>query len=82
VICGKSRLLKGLISTPRLWPTLKPGESEGFFLQGLKVRCVRPIIAKTFALSDIQDCHRFREANQQIGKIVVTCLDQQFMVSG
>ena len=46
--------------------------AKAFILQGLKSGALRPIIAKTFTLNDIQDAHRFLEANQQIGKIVVT----------
>ncbi|MBN0948891.1 zinc-binding dehydrogenase, partial [Pseudomonas aeruginosa] len=46
--------------------------AKAFILQGLESGALRPIIAKTFTLSDIQDAHRFLEANQQIGKIVVT----------
>jgi NADPH:quinone reductase-like Zn-dependent oxidoreductase len=33
---------------------------------------LKPIIAKTFPLSQIQEAHRYMESNQQLGKIVVT----------
>ena len=33
---------------------------------------IRPIIAKTFPLTEIVEAHQFMESNEQIGKIVVT----------
>lgn len=33
---------------------------------------LKPIIAKTFPLREIREAHRYMEANQQLGKIVVT----------
>ncbi|MEP0080400.1 zinc-binding dehydrogenase, partial [Marinobacter sp.] len=46
--------------------------ARAFILEGLESGALRPLIAKTFALDEIQEAHRFLEANQQIGKIVVT----------
>ena len=33
---------------------------------------MQPVIARTFALDQIVEAHRFLESNQQIGKVVVT----------
>jgi NADPH:quinone reductase-like Zn-dependent oxidoreductase len=33
---------------------------------------LKPIIAKTFPLSQIVAAHRYLESNQQVGKVVVT----------
>jgi NADPH:quinone reductase-like Zn-dependent oxidoreductase len=33
---------------------------------------LKPVVAKTFPFSQIQEAHRFMESNQQLGKIVVT----------
>jgi NADPH:quinone reductase-like Zn-dependent oxidoreductase len=33
---------------------------------------LRPVIDKTFTISDIQDAHRYQESNQSFGKIVLT----------
>jgi NADPH:quinone reductase-like Zn-dependent oxidoreductase len=33
---------------------------------------LKPIIAKTFPLSEIREAHRYLESNQQVGKVVVT----------
>ena len=41
-------------------------------LQGLAAGRLRPVIAKTFPLSQIVAAHRYLESNQQVGKIVVT----------
>jgi NADPH:quinone reductase-like Zn-dependent oxidoreductase len=39
---------------------------------GLAEKHLKPVIAKTFPLSQIVDAHRYLESNQQFGKIVVT----------
>jgi NADPH:quinone reductase-like Zn-dependent oxidoreductase len=41
-------------------------------LQGLACGYLKPVIAKTFPLSQIADAHRYLESNQHVGKIVVT----------
>lgn len=41
-------------------------------LRGLAGGQLRPVIARTFGLDEIVEAHRYLEANQQIGKIVVT----------
>ena len=69
---GKSLTLKGYIYAEIVADLEALERAKAFILQGLKSGTLRPIIAKTFALSYIQDAHRFLEANQQIGKIVVT----------
>ena len=43
-----------------------------FVTRNLASRKLKPTIAKTFPLREIRDAHRYMEANQQIGKIVVT----------
>jgi NADPH:quinone reductase-like Zn-dependent oxidoreductase len=43
-----------------------------FVSEGLSTGALRPTIARTFAFDDIADAHRFVEAGEQIGKIVVT----------
>jgi NADPH:quinone reductase-like Zn-dependent oxidoreductase len=41
-------------------------------VDGLAAGKLKPVIAKTFPLSEIVEAHRYLESNQQIGKIVVT----------
>jgi NADPH:quinone reductase-like Zn-dependent oxidoreductase len=43
-----------------------------FVGQGLADGALRPTIARTFPLDQIADAHRFIEAGEQVGKIVVT----------
>ena len=33
---------------------------------------MNPVIAQTFGLEEVQEAHRYLEANQQSGEIVVT----------
>jgi NADPH:quinone reductase-like Zn-dependent oxidoreductase len=46
--------------------------AKQFIKEGLAGGKLKPIIAKTFALDEIVEAHRYLESNQQIGKIVVT----------
>ena len=43
-----------------------------YVLDGLSRGTLKPVIAKTFPLSQIVEAHRYLESNQQVGKIVVT----------
>ncbi|MEN1586044.1 zinc-binding dehydrogenase, partial [Pseudomonas aeruginosa] len=71
-VLGKSLTLKGYLYAEIVADPEALERAKAFILQGLESGALRPIIAKTFTLSDIQDAHRFLETNQQIGKIVVT----------
>lgn len=46
--------------------------AQAFIRNGLASGQFKPIIAKTFALEQIVDAHRYQESNQQFGKIVVS----------
>jgi NADPH:quinone reductase-like Zn-dependent oxidoreductase len=47
-------------------------KGKEFVVGGLASGKLKPVIAKTFALEQIVEAHRYLESNQQIGKIVVT----------
>ncbi|MGB5589236.1 MAG: zinc-dependent alcohol dehydrogenase family protein [Gammaproteobacteria bacterium] len=47
------------------------GWAKQFVYDGLAAGDFKPIVAKTFALDEIVEAHRYMESNQQIGKIVV-----------
>ncbi len=47
-------------------------QGKQFVIKGLAAGKLKPVIAKTFALANIVDAHRYLESNQQIGKVVVT----------
>ena len=46
--------------------------AKAAILAGLADGHLKPVIAKTFAFDDLVEAHRYLEANQQIGKVVVT----------
>jgi len=46
--------------------------AEKFILDGIAAGKLKPVIAKTFPLSQIAEAQRYMESNQQFGKIVVT----------
>ena len=43
-----------------------------FITEHLRTGALKPVIAKTFPLDQIQEAYRYLESNQQIGKVVVT----------
>lgn len=43
-----------------------------FIEEGLRAGWLTPIIAKTFSFDQIVEAHRYLEANEQIGKVIVT----------
>jgi NADPH:quinone reductase-like Zn-dependent oxidoreductase len=43
-----------------------------FINQGIASGALKPVIAKTFSLTQIVEAHRYLESNQQFGKVVVT----------
>jgi NADPH:quinone reductase-like Zn-dependent oxidoreductase len=71
-VLGKSLTLKGYLYAEIVADPAALARAKAFIGDGLASGALQPIIAKTFALEDIQEAHRFLEANQQVGKIVVT----------
>ena len=71
-VLGKSLTIKGYIYAEIVADPEALERAKAFILQGLESGALSPIIAKTFPLSDIQEAHRYLEANQQIGKVVFT----------
>jgi NADPH:quinone reductase-like Zn-dependent oxidoreductase len=69
---GKNLILRGytLFSVTREPAALE--EAKRFVIDGLAAGKFKPIVAKTFPLTEIVEAHRYLESNQQIGKIVVT----------
>jgi NADPH:quinone reductase-like Zn-dependent oxidoreductase len=47
-------------------------KAKAFVNDGLADGSLKPIVARTFPLSEIVEAHRYLESNQQIGKVVVT----------
>ena len=71
-VLGKSLTLKGYLYAEIVSDPAALARAKAFILEGLASGALAPIIAKTFALDEIQAAHGFLEANQQVGKIVVT----------
>ncbi|MCY1287112.1 Quinone oxidoreductase 1 [compost metagenome] len=71
-VLGKSLTLKGYLYAEIVSDPEALSRAKAFIVEGLESGALRPIIARTFALKDIQEAHRFLEANQQVGKVVVT----------
>ena len=71
-VLGKSLTLKGYLYSEIVSDEATLARAKTFILDGLASGALSPIIARTFALDEIQEAHRFLEANQQVGKIVVT----------
>ncbi|MFV3308410.1 zinc-dependent alcohol dehydrogenase family protein [Pseudomonas sp. NY15181] len=71
-VLGKSLTLKGYLYAEIVSDPAALARAKAFILNGLESGELSPIIARTFPLDDIQDAHRFLEANQQVGKVVVT----------
>lgn len=46
-------------------------DMKTFVSEGLRSGALKPIIARTFALDEIREAHRFLQSNLQIGKVVV-----------
>ncbi len=68
----KSLSLRGWVAS-FIWN--KPerfARARELIVRGLAEGHLRPVISRTFPLSQIVEAHRFLESNQQIGKIVVT----------
>lgn len=71
-VLGKSLTLKGYLYSEIVSDPATLSRAKTFILDGLASGALSPIIAKTFKLEEIQAAHRFLEANQQVGKVVVT----------
>ena len=68
----KGLSLRGWVAS-QIWS--KPHRFEKYrnlILRGLAGGQLKPVISKTFPLSQIVEAHKYLESNQQIGKIVVT----------
>ncbi|WP_236170678.1 zinc-dependent alcohol dehydrogenase family protein [Pseudomonas pseudonitroreducens] len=71
-VLGKSLTLKGYLYAEIVADPAALERAKAFIVKGLESGALSPVIARTFALEQIQEAHRFLEANQQVGKIVVT----------
>jgi NADPH:quinone reductase-like Zn-dependent oxidoreductase len=71
-VLGKSLTIRGYVLFEITSDGARLEPAKKFVNDGLASGKLKPVIAKTFPLSEIVAAHRYLESNQQIGKIVVT----------
>ena len=71
-VLGKCLTLKGYLYAEIVADPAALERAKAFILEGLASGALAPVIAKTFGLDEVQEAHRYLEANQQVGKVVVT----------
>ncbi len=71
-IFARNLTIRGLALTAITRDDDKLAALKTFVTAGLTDNTLRPVIARTFAFDQIADAHRFIEAGEQVGKIVVT----------
>lgn len=69
---SKSLTMRGYVLFEMISNPQRFERAKQFILDALNSGKLKPIIAKTFALDEIVEAHRYLESNQQFGKIVVT----------
>jgi NADPH:quinone reductase-like Zn-dependent oxidoreductase len=69
---GKGLSLRGYLMFELVQNPQRFAKAKHWIEQRLAAGTLKPVIAKTFPLDDIVAAHRYLEANEQIGKIVVT----------
>ena len=70
-VLGGSLTLKGYLYNEIISDDDLLARAKTFILAGLSSGALKPMIARTFSLDQIQDAHRYLESNEQIGKIIV-----------
>jgi NADPH:quinone reductase-like Zn-dependent oxidoreductase len=70
-VLGKSLTLKGYLNGEITNNEAALERAKAFITKGLSSGQLKPVIARTFRLEQIQEATRFLESNAQIGKVVV-----------
>ena len=70
-VLGKSLTLKGYLNGEITNNEAALERAKAFITMGLASGQLKPVIARTFPLEQIQEATRFLESNAQIGKVVV-----------
>ena len=71
-IFARNVTVRGVALTALMRDDLQFNAMKRFVTDGIADGSLRPVIARTFKFDEIADAHRFIEAGEQIGKIVVT----------
>ena len=70
-VLGKSLTLKGFLFGEIAHDDAALERAKAFISHGLASGRLKPVIARTFTLDQIQEATRFLESNAQVGKVVV-----------
>ena len=68
----KSLSIRGWVATSIWGRPERYARAQELIRRGLKDGRFKPVIDRTFPLSQIVEAHRYLESNQQVGKVVVT----------
>jgi len=71
-IIGKQAKIVGYTLIPTSTDPVRQKAAVEFISDGFKSGKLKPVIAKTFPFDQIVESHRYLEANEQFGKVVVT----------
>lgn len=71
-VLSKSLTLRGYLVHEIIGDRRRLEAAKAFILDSLASGSLKPVIAKTFPFEEIVEAHRYLEANEQFGKIVVT----------
>lgn len=71
-VLGNSLTIKGYLCSEVISDDVILQRAKTFILDGLKSGALKPLIARTFTLDQIQEAHLYMESNEQVGKVVVT----------
>ena len=71
-VLGNWLTIRGYVMSEITTDPARMARGKAFINEGLADASLKPLIAKTFPLSEIVEAHRYMESNQQVGKIVVT----------
>ncbi|BCM18010.1 zinc-dependent alcohol dehydrogenase family protein [Mesorhizobium sp. J8] len=71
-VLAKTLTLRGYLVHEITGDPARLEAAKAFILDGLASGALKPIVARTFAFEEIAEAHRFLEAGEQFGKIVVT----------
>ncbi|TPJ76285.1 zinc-dependent alcohol dehydrogenase family protein [Mesorhizobium sp. B2-6-2] len=71
-VLAKTLTLRGYLVHEITGDPARLEAAKAFILDGLASGALNPVIARTFPFEKIAEAHRFLEAGEQVGKIVVT----------
>lgn len=69
---GKGLSIRGYLVFEIVHDDEKLAQASAFIREGLADGSLKPTIARTFPFDQMVEAHRYLEANQQLGKVVVT----------